>query len=195
VSGRPGVKPSTADSSTPAIVTPGLTAIDLVTIALFAVALRVIWWPIQFMRFLAPFDVGWFYFAVAIAGVPMIRVVRKPGAFVLFGFTQTLIGFIFFGGSWVAWVVNITWSVLADIIYARWLNKVEDTKKAARIAAAGMAAYAACDGVTWFALTYLVYSAKFPLPIYLVALVWYVIVMSTGGYIGCYIGDKLKTLI
>ena len=107
-----------------------LTALDIVTIAMFAAVGRALWFPTNFLRFLAPFDL---LYTTGVAGLNLaivVTIIRKPGAATLTQIAHSLLGALIFGTSFWVWPVNVGRGIIADLIFWKTFYVTDPGRKA-----------------------------------------------------------------
>ncbi len=173
-----------------------MSALDIVTIALFAALNRLIWFPINFIRFLAPFDL---LVSMPMSGVPngiLAAVVRKPGTMTLQAVVHSLLGAVIFGTSFWTWPVNVGRGLIEDLIFSMTIYRWGPSRKTNMWCGIGAAVAIIYDLVVWmgFVQRY-AFGIVWPTWMYPAVILSTAIAIFITYYIGMGLGEKIRALI
>lgn len=169
------------------------TAVDLVTIAVFAVIFRVAGIPIyRFTEFFFPYNIGIRFMIDCILAGTAVVIVGKRGTLTIYAVTWWLINFVFEGED-LAWIIGMWIPIIATELYLSYGVNYKLTRKSAVIGI----------GILWgslFAAIYWIYLQYFYLLIYPIEVIATsfaitVVLSIVGGLTGLSIGDRLKGLV
>lgn len=172
-----------------------MSALDIVTVSLFAAVNRLIWFPINFIRFLAPFDL---LISMPMSGIPngiLAAIVRKPGTMTLQAAVNSLLGAVIFGTSFWIWPVNIGRGIIEDFIYSRTIYRWGPSRKTNLWCGIGGAVAIIYDLTVWMGLIQrFAFGIVWPLWMYPAVIIGTAIGVFVTYYIGMGLGEKIRAL-
>jgi hypothetical protein len=169
------------------------TAVDLVSIAVFALLLRFVFYYIyRALQIAFPLNQAIFPIALAFCIAACLVIVPKRGTILLFTALWLAIDFLFQGESPIYVAVYWIIPIVAEVMFVV-LGWKGDERKAALI---GMPVYIALHMILqWFALTY-IFFVRIELPIYIPLYLLSVFVMAPiGGYFGHKVGTIARRVL
>lgn len=171
------------------------TAVDLVTIAVFAVIYRAFWYVWHAVGFLFPFNQMINTFILALGLVAVAVIVRKPGAGFFYYLVATIVNFLLQGEPLVGGVIVFT-ALVPEVYWVLRLMAGGDPFGSLLDQLIG----AFLLSLPWNLLLYYflfpaVYLATIPPNIALAAWIAGTIAGTFGGLVGFYLGERLKGLI
>jgi hypothetical protein len=172
------------------------TAVDLVTLAVFAAIYRAMWYVWQAIAFLWPFNLilnTLLFCLIAVAGA---TVVRKFGALFMFNVAAQAINFFVQGASVIEVVACLTWALAAEAyIYARLRSGADPFSNFRDMFIAGTLLSLLWIVSMWYVLFPFVFLVELSLVLTIAASVAGFIGGMAGGAIGFGLGDRIKGLI
>jgi len=173
-----------------------LTAVDLVTIAVFAALFRAMWYVWNVFAFLFPFNQVLNTFFAVMCTVAALVIVRKVGTATLFQAAAMLINVLLQGEVFTVALVGITTGILADVYCYFVLRAGNDPfRSLLHMFIAGTLTAFVHNFNLWIVMLKFLY--KIPMANALVAAVFAsgTVCGMIGGVVGFKLGDRIKGLI
>lgn len=169
------------------------TAIDLVTIALFAVILRYAALPVYKALYVVfPWNQAVFPLFMAFCMATMLAIVPRPGATLLWTVVWMLINFFLQGEELVYALGSMPIPIITEIVFwlmKRWGGDLTSALVGTMVYTAGFKIW------DWIALNQ-IFQIPYELPIFLlVSAVAVFITNNVGAYVGHKLGMRLKRLV
>ncbi len=169
------------------------TAVDLITIALFALLLRFVFLYIYKALYVVfPWNQAVFPLFMAFCMATMLAVVPKPGTVLLWTIVWQLINFFLQGEDLLYVLGSLPIPILTELVF--WLMKRYGDDMLSSLV--GTMVYTAGFKIwDWIALNY-IFLIPYALPIALVVSAVAVFISNNvGAYTGCQFGKRLKSLM
>jgi hypothetical protein len=175
-----------------------LTAVDLITVVVFAALFRILFMIYKMAEIIFPWNHPAWYFFCMLCLAPAILIVRKPGATFLFTVSWLAINF-FFQGEIPLWWIGAATIPLIPEWYMYWRAKKVGSYKEAVGSMKDMIIY----GLIYTALAYvtnmllIIYALGNPMPriLFWPVGVLALILGAVGTWLGVLIGKKVAGLI
>jgi hypothetical protein len=172
------------------------TAIDLVTLAVFAAIYRAMWYLWNAFGFLFPFNQVLNVFFYGICAVAAMVIVRKVGAATLFIVAATLINVLLQGESLAVAAIGAFTAVLGDIYAWIVLASGQDPFTSRRhMFIAGILLSVGINIALWLIMIKLVYKIPMDNGILAAAFASCTVGGIIGGWLGFGLGDRVKGLL
>lgn len=169
------------------------TAVDLITIALFAVLLRYAFLPIYKALYIVfPWNQALLPLFMAFCMAVMLAIVPKPGTTLLWTIVWMAINFFLQGEDLVYVLGSIPIPFITELVFIlmrRWGGDLPSVLIGTMVYTAGWKLW------DWISLNY-VFLIPYPLPIFLlVSGIAILVTNNIGAYIGFMLGKQLRRLI
>lgn len=180
------------------VVKKKITAVDLVTIVIFAVLYRVLWYFFKFAGVVFPFNHTFVYLFSAFCLVLCWVVVRRPYASVYFTAAWCAINFFLQGELPVYWILVVIAPLLPELYLnyrKKFYLKQDDVYSNVKdLVVAALLYNIIYEAFVWLTV---IYMYKIPVPFSMIALVFGIslIGMVIGAVIAQKLGLRLKSLI
>jgi hypothetical protein len=173
-----------------------LSAVDLVTLAVFAALYRALWYVWHALGFLFPFNQLLSDFFYVLCGVAAIVIVRKFGAFTLFAVAAQAVNVFLQGEMLVVALIMVLPGVLADVyIYLQAKSGKDVFSSFSAMFMAGTIAGATWSLVNWALIFPVIFLTELSVPLYIAAAIACLLGGMAGAWAGYKLGDKVKGLI
>lgn len=175
-----------------------VTAVDLITIVIFAVLYRVLWYFFKFAGVVFPFNHTFVYLFCAFALVLCWVVVRKPYASVYFTAAWCAINFFLQGELPIYWILVVIAPILPELYLnsrsKAFANPSDVYSSTKDLVVAAVLYNAIYEVFVWWSI---VYPYQIPVPFHLIVIVFAISVvgMIIGTVIAKPLGLKLKALL
>ena len=172
------------------------TAIDLVTLAVFAALYRACWYLWNALSFAFPFNQILNTLFYCLCGVAALMFVRKVGAATLFLIAGALINIFIQGESMAIAAVSLGLGILADvyILVFRAMGKDVFKSRTQMFIIAAILSFVHSFAL-WIILFKMVFMVPLPDAIFYSVLGAGVVAGFVGGVLGYFLGNKLKGLV
>jgi len=172
------------------------TAVDLVTLAVFAALYRAMWYVWHALNFLFPFNQVLNCFFFVFCGVCCVMIVRKVGAATLFTIAAQLLNLFIQGEVLAAALMGMAMGLLGDVwLYIRVVSGGDPYSSLSDIFLVGFLMSVSFQVVVWVVMIPIVFLLVLePGPfaaIFIAGLVGGII----AGWVGFGVGDKIRGLI
>ncbi|MCW1929123.1 hypothetical protein [Bhargavaea beijingensis] len=180
------------------VVKKKITAVDLVTIVIFAVLYRVLWYFFKFAGVVFPFNHTFVYLFSAFCLVLCWVVVRRPYASVYFTAAWCAINFFLQGELPIYWILVVIAPLLPELYLnyrKKFYLKQDDVYSNVKdLVVAALLYNMVYEAFVWVSV---IYMYKIPVPFSMIALVFSIslIGMVIGAVIAQKLGLRLKSLI
>ena len=172
------------------------TAVDLVTLAVFAALYRAMWYVWNAFSMIFPFNQVLNVFFYCLCAVAAMVIVRKVGAATLFIIAATLINVLLQGESLLVAVVGSFTAILGDI-YA-WIviaGGSDPFSSRRHMFIAGILLAIGVNIALWPIMLVLIFKVPMPTGTLVAVFVAASICGIIGGWLGFGLGDKIKGLL
>ncbi|MBN6885161.1 glucan phosphoethanolaminetransferase (alkaline phosphatase superfamily) [Cytobacillus horneckiae] len=175
-----------------------ITAVDLITIVIFAVLYRVLWYFFKFAGVVFPFNHTFVYLFCAFCLVLCWVVVRRPYASVYFTAAWCAINFFLQGELPIYWILVVTAPLLPELYLQKrsksFSNPDEVYSSTKDLIVAALLYNIVYEAFVWWSI---IYPYQIPVPFNLMAIVFGIslIGMIIGTVIAKPLGLKLKNLL
>jgi hypothetical protein len=172
------------------------TAVDLVTIVVFAVLYRVLWYVWNAFSFLFPFNQILNTFFYTLCAVAALVIVRKVGVATLFLIGAMLVNVFLQGESLLIAFIGLFTGVFADVYLYTVISGGGDPWKSWKhmlIAGALLATFHSI--ALWLLMFKITFGAEMATGTLITVLVACAVGGTIGGAIGFALGDRIKGLI
>lgn len=172
------------------------TAVDLVTLAVFAALYRAFWYVWNALSFAFPFNQILNTFFYCLCAVAALIIVRKVGSATMFLIAACLINIFIQGEALSVAVVSLGLGILADvyILIRRIGGKDSFTSRTQMFIIAGILSFAHSFAL-WIIMFKLVFMVPLPDAIFYSVLAGGFVGGVVGGILGYFLGEKIKGLI
>jgi len=172
------------------------TAVDLVTLAVFAAMYRALWYGWHALNFLFPFNQVLNDFFMVLLGITAVMVVRKFGAATLFVIAGQLINLFIQGEMPVVALMFVLWGVIADVyFYFRIKSNANPFNNLRDVLIAGFLMALMWSITNWGIAFPFLFLIELPVMTYLIVGIATTVSGFIGGWLGYGLGNKLKGLI
>jgi hypothetical protein len=187
---------STASTTAKSSLFQRFTAVDLITLAVFAAMYRALWYGWHALNFLFPFNQVLNDFFMVLLGITAVMIVRKLGAATLFTIAGQLINLFIQGEMPVVALMFVLWGVIADLyFYFRIKSGANPFNNLRDILIAGFLMALMWSITNWGVAFPFLFLIALPISTYLIVGIATTISGFIGGWIGYSLGGKLKGLI
>lgn len=175
-----------------------LTAVDLITMVVFAALFRILFMIYKLAEIIFPWNHPAWYFFCMLCLAPALMIVRKPGAIFVFTVSWLAINFFFQGEIPLWWICAVTVPLIPEV-YMYFRSKAMGS---AKVAFTSLKELIIC-GLIYTALAYasnmalIIFAQGNPMPRWMV---WPVaalslIVCALGTWLGHGVGKRISGLI
>jgi hypothetical protein len=174
-----------------------LTAVDLVTLAVFAALYRACWYFWHALNFVFPFNQLVAVFAMIFFTMAAVVIIRKPIAPILFAIGAMTINLVIQGELLGATLVYFTWGLLPALyLYLREKAGVDPYVSLREMGVTSLI-LAIVWGITNLAIVYPVFFgvAFTPFSFLLMLMALGAVIGTVAGVLGSMLGNKIKGLI
>ncbi len=175
-----------------------LSAVDLITLVVFAVLFRILFMVYKMAEIIFPWNHPAWYFFAMLTLAPALFIVRKPGSFFIYTVAWLAINFFFQGEIPLWWIGAVTIPIIPEIymyLRAKQLGNIKApfTNLKDLLVAGGI--YTLLAYVT--NMTLILFALGNPMPRWMI---WPVAVLSlilalVGTWIGTGVGKRISGLI
>jgi len=172
------------------------TAVDLVTIAVFAALYRAMWYVWNIFSFAFPFNQVINTFFGVLCTVAALVIVRKVGTATMFQIAAMLINVLVQGEVFSVALWGCTTGLLADLYCYLVLRGGGDPFGALRhMSIAGALTAFMFNFNLWIVMMTFLYKVSMPTQIVVTVFILGTITGIIGGVVGYFLGDRIKGLI
>ncbi len=172
------------------------TAVDLVTIAVFAALYRAMWYVWNIFSFAFPFNQVINTFFGVLCTVAALVIVRKVGTATMFQIAAMLINVLVQGEVFSVALWGCTTGLLADIYCYLVLRSGTDPFISLRhMVIAGALTAFMFNFNLWIVMMTFLYKVSMPTQIIVTVFILGTITGIIGGVVGFFLGDRIKGLI
>ena len=172
------------------------TAVDLVTLAVFAALYRALWYVWHALGFLFPFNLALNGFFFVLTAVAAIVIVRKVGAGTVYVIATQLINLFLQGELLAAAAIYLTWALLADLfLYFRVRAGADPYSRFSDMVIASVLLSLVWTIVTIGITVPFMFMIELPTSVFISLNVVSFVVGIVGGIIGYGLGDRLQKVL
>jgi hypothetical protein len=172
------------------------TAVDLVTIAVFAALYRAMWYVWNIFSFAFPFNQVLNTFFAVLCTIAALVIVRKTGTATLFQIAAMLINVLVQGEVFSVALWGCTTGLLADLYCYLALRSGGDPFGSLRhMTIAGVLTAFMHNFNLWIVMMTFLYKVGLPTQIVATVFILGMITGTIGGVVGYFLGDRMKGLI
>ena len=172
------------------------TAVDLVTLAVFAALYRALWYVWHAFNFLFPFNqvINAFFFTLAITAGMVV--VRKVGAGTMLVIASQAINLFMQGEALPAAILYLTWGILGDIyVYFRLKSGADPFSSFRDVSIAGFLDSTVNSVGDWLLAFPFIFLAPIAPSVLVILVPVHIAFGVLGGMTGYWLGNRIKGLI
>jgi len=187
---------ATAATAAPSSVWKRLSAVDLVTVAVFAALYRALWYVWHAISFLFPFNQIASTMFYVLCGVAAVVIVRKLGAFTMYAIAAQLINLFLQGEMFVVASIMAAFALGGDFyIYLRLRAGADPFKSLRDMFIAGTIVGIIWSVVNWGYIFPVLFMTELSKGLYWAAGLACAAGGAIGAWFGFALGNRLKGLI
>ena len=172
------------------------TAVDLVTLAVFAALYRALWYVWHAISFLFPFNQVASTFFYVFCGVAAVVIVRKLGAFTLFAIAAQLINLFLQGEMLAVAAIMACFALAGDLyLYFRLSAGADPFSSLRDLVIAGTIVGIVWSAVNWGYIFPIMFMTELTPALYWSAGIACAVGGAVGSWLGFLMGNRLKGLI